>query len=197
MTMHPIKWVAGISMIIALAVGTSLPAASQGQIQAVPRAGLSFPSTITVLAKIESIDTDTRTVAFTTSDGRLLNVAVSDGVKNLDAIADVSMANVTYNEVVTILNLRQKGPGSKEARREGANPGVSEIESGRFTLRRRLRPRKRPSVPKSGGKTQVVVTVSIGAAETNHRHAKPEQVVQAADQALYRAKDAGRNRISN
>jgi len=71
------------------------------------------------------------------------------------------------------------------------------VESGRFTLRRRLRPRKRPSVPKSGGKTQVVVTVSIGAAETNHRHAKPEQVVQAADQALYRAKDAGRNRISN
>jgi hypothetical protein len=134
MTMHPIKWVAGISMIIALAVGTCLPAASQGQVQAVPRAGLSFPSTITVLAKIESIDTDTRTVAFTTSDGRLLNVAVSDGVKNLDAIADGSMANVTYNEVVTILNLRQKGPGSKEARREGANPGVSEIESGRFTL---------------------------------------------------------------
>jgi diguanylate cyclase (GGDEF)-like protein len=72
-----------------------------------------------------------------------------------------------------------------------------EVAAGRFTLRRRLRPRKRPTLPKAGGKTQVVVTVSIGAAETNHRHPKPEQVVQAADQALYRAKDAGRNRVSN
>ena len=28
------------------------------------------------------------------------------------------MADVTFTQVVTILNLRQKGPGSKEARRD-------------------------------------------------------------------------------
>ena len=134
MTKRSIKWAAGMSMVAMLSLGAGFPAAAQGQIQAVPRVGLSFPSTITALAKIESIDTDTRTVAFTTSDGRLLNVPVSDGVKTLDAIPDASMANVTYNEVVTILNLRQKGPGSKEARRESANPNASDIESGRFTL---------------------------------------------------------------
>ena len=44
------------------------------------------------------------------------------------------MANITYNEVVTFLNLRQKGAGAKEARRESADPNAPDIESGRFTL---------------------------------------------------------------
>ena len=47
----------------------------------------------------------------------LRTVAVGDSVKNLDQIAEGAMANITYNEVVTLLNLRQKGPGSREARR--------------------------------------------------------------------------------
>ena len=51
-------------------------------------------------------------------DGQLVAVPVADGVGNLAAIQDGSMANVTYNQIVTILNLRQKGPGSKEERRE-------------------------------------------------------------------------------
>jgi diguanylate cyclase (GGDEF)-like protein len=39
------------------------------------------------------------------------------------------------------------------------------------------------------------VTVSIGAAEPSTRYRQPEQVIQAADQALYRAKHKGRNRV--
>jgi diguanylate cyclase (GGDEF)-like protein len=39
------------------------------------------------------------------------------------------------------------------------------------------------------------VTVSIGVAEPSTRYRQPEQVIQAADQALYRAKNEGRNRI--
>jgi diguanylate cyclase (GGDEF)-like protein len=39
------------------------------------------------------------------------------------------------------------------------------------------------------------VTVSIGVAEPNTRYRQPEQVIQAADQALYRAKQKGRNRV--
>jgi len=39
------------------------------------------------------------------------------------------------------------------------------------------------------------VTVSIGAAEPSTRYRQPEQVIQAADQALYRAKQRGRNRV--
>jgi diguanylate cyclase (GGDEF)-like protein len=39
------------------------------------------------------------------------------------------------------------------------------------------------------------VTVSIGVGEPSTRYRQPEQVIQAADQALYRAKDKGRNRV--
>jgi len=39
------------------------------------------------------------------------------------------------------------------------------------------------------------VTVSIGVAEPSTRYRRPEQVIQAADQALYRAKHKGRNRV--
>jgi GGDEF domain-containing protein len=42
----------------------------------------------------------------------------------------------------------------------------------------------------------VSVTISIGVAESGARLDTPEAVVQAADKALYRAKDKGRNRVS-
>lgn len=41
------------------------------------------------------------------------------------------------------------------------------------------------------------VTVSIGVAEKNRRLYTPAMVLRAADQALYRAKQAGRNRVSS
>lgn len=40
------------------------------------------------------------------------------------------------------------------------------------------------------------VTVSIGIAEKNERYRTPEEVIQAADKALYRAKKNGRNCVS-
>jgi diguanylate cyclase (GGDEF)-like protein len=40
------------------------------------------------------------------------------------------------------------------------------------------------------------VTVSIGAAQRNELLDTPEAVIRAADEALYRAKEAGRNRVS-
>jgi diguanylate cyclase (GGDEF)-like protein len=65
-----------------------------------------------------------------------------------------------------------------------------------FTIRRRIRPRRRPTTVKEvRTRERVAVTVSIGVAEPNGRRKTPEQVIQAADQALYRAKDAGRNRV--
>jgi diguanylate cyclase (GGDEF)-like protein len=39
------------------------------------------------------------------------------------------------------------------------------------------------------------VTVSIGVAEPSTRYRQPEQVIQSADQSLYRAKNKGRNRV--
>ena len=71
------------------------------------------------------------------------------------------------------------------------------VETSRFTMRRRFRPRAKPKADKGRKSRQAItITVSIGVAERNHRHAAPDQVVQAADKALYRAKEAGRNRVS-
>jgi diguanylate cyclase (GGDEF)-like protein len=72
------------------------------------------------------------------------------------------------------------------------------VEGSRFTVRGRGRPRKkaeRAEEPR-GSRHRVVITVSIGAAERDDGNATPDQVIQAADKALYRAKQAGRNRVS-
>lgn len=72
------------------------------------------------------------------------------------------------------------------------------VETSRFTMRRRFRPRVKPKTDKGRKSRQaIVITVSIGVAERNHKHSSPDQVVMAADKALYRAKEAGRNRVSS
>jgi diguanylate cyclase (GGDEF)-like protein len=76
------------------------------------------------------------------------------------------------------------------------------VEESKFTVRRRLQRRRKPAKGNNGAgggraRPQIAVTVSIGAAESNGRQDSPELVVQAADRALYRAKDAGRNRVES
>ena len=137
MTIRSMKWAASVSLFAAvLAVGTTLPERqAAAQVQAVPRAGLAFNDTITQRVTIESVDPEGRTVVFTLPDGQLVAAPVAGSVSNLAAIQDGSVANVTYDQVVTILNLRQKGPGSKEERRESmGKPSAADIDSGRFTV---------------------------------------------------------------
>ena len=118
------------AVAVVLAAGA---ASAQNAVEVVPRSSVSFNNTATVRATVESVDAETHTIAFTTSNGRLLSMATADGV-NLAGIQDGAAVNITYNEVVTLLNLRQKGPGSKEARKEGASPDQADIEIGRLTL---------------------------------------------------------------
>ncbi len=81
-----------------------------------------------------------------------------------------------------------------------ANQGVvHRPELDRRTLDRRSAPHRMTVRP---GRTsprdrncQVAVTVSIGVAEPSAKAREVEQVIQAADKALYRAKQAGRNRV--
>ncbi len=70
------------------------------------------------------------------------------------------------------------------------------IEQAEFVIRSRRRPRKKPENPKNRGSTRQVlkVAVSIGVAERGGKRA-PEEVLKAADQALYRAKKQGRNQV--
>ena len=71
------------------------------------------------------------------------------------------------------------------------------IEGARFTLRGRWRPRKKPATRKTADlpRKEVSVTVSMGAAEPSDRDVEPAHVLIAADEALYRAKKAGRNQL--
>lgn len=76
------------------------------------------------------------------------------------------------------------------------------IEESPFTIRGKDRPKK---VPKKGAKKvtktrkpvekQVSVTVSIGVAERGDNCTSPDTVMKAADKALYRAKEKGRNQV--
>lgn len=138
MTIRSTKWAAGFSTIAAvLAVGIGLPERQAlAQVQAVPREGVSFNDTVTAQVTVETVDTDSRTVAITLPTGRTVLMPVSNSVTNLAAIDDGSLATVTYTEVVTMLNLRQKGPGSQEARRDqmSGKPDANDVATGRFTL---------------------------------------------------------------
>jgi diguanylate cyclase (GGDEF)-like protein len=71
------------------------------------------------------------------------------------------------------------------------------IEESTFIVRGRNRPKKRPERParSSRGRGRVIITVSIGVAEPGEGRVDPEEVIRAADQALYQAKRAGRNRV--
>ena len=74
------------------------------------------------------------------------------------------------------------------------------IEGYKIALRAPGRPDKpEPAARKRGAfraATSVSVTISIGVAERNARFSAPDDVIKAADRALYRAKNQGRNQVS-
>ena len=72
------------------------------------------------------------------------------------------------------------------------------VESARFILRGPNRPAKRPAHPvkPTGPRPDPIqITVTVGIAERTARHSTPDRVLDAADKALYLAKEAGRNRV--
>lgn len=72
------------------------------------------------------------------------------------------------------------------------------VETSRFTLRSHSRPTRKPKKPRPNGSARkaVSVTISIGVAHSTEGNVDTEEVLNAADEALYCAKRAGRNRIS-
>jgi len=76
----------------------------------------------------------------------------------------------------------------------------SSIETYKMVVRGADRPKAAEEGTKRRGEASaekvLSVTVSIGVAEPSEKHRTPREVIKAADEALYRAKKAGRNRVS-
>lgn len=85
-----------------------------------------------------------------------------------------------------------------------ATPYLEDLRKGiagyRMAVRSADRPRRAGSGKKHRGAKRadktVAVTISIGVAEKNGKLAMPDDVIRAADKALYRAKNKGRNQVS-
>lgn len=87
-------------------------------------------------------------------------------------------------------NLDETIPHLEQLRKEVADSGFFL----RGSDRRTKETRSTKGDKKSRGKTRV--TISIGVAEHDNQNSTPHQVIKAADKALYRAKNKGRNRVS-
>ena len=73
-----------------------------------------------------------------------------------------------------------------------------DVASSQFLIRGRRRPRKKPETKPILTKTPraVAITISIGVAASSGDTHDPQAVLKRADEALYRAKRDGRNRVS-
>jgi diguanylate cyclase (GGDEF)-like protein len=85
-------------------------------------------------------------------------------------------------------SLRLRGPDRRQLARgpDRRNPAArSHSEKSR-----KIRP-----ISRTKSSSGISVTVSIGVASAKLENSKPEEIIQAADKALYRAKSGGRNRV--
>ena len=130
---------------------------------------------------------------------------VGDQVLKLVAgrLAQVGGGGIAYRYGGEEFSVLFPGSSIREAERALEATRAS-IEGYRMAVRGPDRPRKSDEGAKQRGRSssdaapeQVLsVTVSVGVAAPSRDHATPASVLKAADEALYRAKQGGRNRVS-
>jgi diguanylate cyclase (GGDEF)-like protein len=113
------------------------------------------------------------------------NASAKDAIEHLESL----------RQVIEKSRFHVRGSDRRAARRAEKE---AESRSDRRAIepeRRRAGKRKSVSPTPHPSLDRLSVTVSMGVAEPSTRYRHPEQVIQAADQALYRAKHKGRNRV--
>jgi diguanylate cyclase (GGDEF)-like protein len=113
------------------------------------------------------------------------NTSAEDAFAHLDSLRQV-VEKSTF-QVRGSERRAKKGAEKRPERRSSPRAGESD--------RRKPAKKKTASATPNQSPDRLSVTVSIGVAEPSTRYRQPEQVIQAADQALYRAKNKGRNRV--
>jgi len=109
------------------------------------------------------------------------NTSAKDAFENLDSLRQIIEKSTFHVR------------GSERRAQRVAESG-SDRRAGESDRRKSARKKTASASPKQSP-DRLSVTVSIGVAEPSTRYRQPEQVIQAADQALYRAKNKGRNRV--
>ncbi len=109
------------------------------------------------------------------------NTSAKDAFERLDAL----------RQIIEKSTFQVRG---SERRAERVAGGRSDRRAGESDRRKSARKKAAAASPNQQP-DRLSVTVSIGVAEPSTRYRQPEQVIQAADQALYRAKNKGRNRV--
>ncbi|HLM81214.1 MAG TPA: diguanylate cyclase [Terriglobales bacterium] len=116
------------------------------------------------------------------------NMSAKEAFDHLDAL----------RQIVEKSTFHMRGSDRRaEAKAERTAGASAEKSSNRRAseLDRRKPAKKKTAASPNRQPDYLSVTVSIGVAEPSTRYRQPEQVIQAADQALYRAKNKGRNRV--
>ena len=121
------------------------------------------------------------------------NTSAKEAFEYLD-----SLRQVVEKSTFQVRGSERRAEQRAEKRSDRRNDIRNDLRKGEADRRKPTRRRTAPasSNPSSDRLSdQLSVTVSIGVAEPSTRYRQPEQVIQAADQALYRAKNKGRNRV--
>ena len=121
------------------------------------------------------------------------NTSAKDAFEHLDSLRRV-IERSTFQLRSSERRAERRAAGRIEKSAERSPEAKSDRRAGESDRRR---PTRKKSIPENSSQPpdRISVTVSIGVAEPSTRLRQPEQVIQAADQALYSAKGNGRNRV--
>ena len=108
------------------------------------------------------------------------NTSAKEAFEHLDSL----------RQIIEKSTFQVRGSERRAERRSDRQTGTDESDR-----RKRTKKKKTTSASTNQSPDRLSVAVSIGVAEPSTRYRQPEQVIQAADQALYRAKNKGRNRV--